>query len=168
MEFDVAVQILGWLGSALVVWAFWSPSDRKMAVALGFGLAAMGLHLGILGAGTAAAGCAVGAARSLAVLRWPGSRRMTLAFCAAGIALAIPTWNGLPSALALLAGTASTVLLMTVVGARLRLAMAGVSAIWLCHHALIGSVPALAMESLVAIGNLVTAARLLRVRAAAA
>lgn len=165
---EIAIQAVGWLGSALVIGAFWSTNDRRMAVALALGLAAMSVHFAAIGAATAAANCALGAFRGAASLRWPGSRRLMLGVCAAGVIVSVLTWSGAASALAMAAGTANTIFLLTLGGARLRLSMAAASGVWIAHHLLVGSLPALAMEMLVAAGNLVSAGRLLRTRPSAA
>ena len=153
------VTAVGWTASAFLVGAFWCREDRALSLVLAAGLALMAVHLGASGAWTAASGCACGAARSLAALRWPGSVRLALASCAAGAALAVPTWDGLPSALALLAGTATSLALVLLRGRAMRLAMLPVSCVWTAHHLLVGSVPALATELLAAAGNATAAWR---------
>ncbi len=151
---DILVQALGWIASALVVTAFWSRDDRVLNVLLLVGLAGMASHLAMLGAWTGAASCMCGALRSGAALRWHGSRPLALLFCAAAVVLAVPTWAGVTSALVVAAGVTSTFVLLLLSGARMRLAMAPISVLWLTHHIMVGSLPAVVMETMVMLGNI--------------
>ena len=154
---DGLVEVLGWAASIVIVAAFWRRADRHMLWALLAGLLLMAVHQVGVGAHTAAAGFAIGALRTVAVLHWPRSMALMLLFCGATAVSAALTWSGLVSALAAAAGIATTVALFVLTGRGLRLALLPGNGAWITHHLLTGSMPSLAMEVAIMAGNLVVA-----------
>jgi len=154
-----AFLAVGWAGAILVAAAFWTVSDRRLHWLLAAGLSLMGAHLASLGAWTAAVSALCGAARCLATLRWPGSAAVTVAPSAEAALLALPTWTGAASMLAVAASIGSNLVMATQSGRRMRLLMLPVNAIWITHHLMVGSVPATASELACAAGNCWRAAR---------
>lgn len=144
----------GWLGALLLVAAFWCPDERWLGGLLVGGLSLMAAHLMGLGAFTAGAGCLVGAARCLATLRWPGSIWVAVIASVATVLVAIPSWGGLSSGLALAASLGSVGVMATLRGRTMRCGMLPVNVIWIAHDILVGSMPALATELACMAGNL--------------
>jgi hypothetical protein len=152
-------EAAGWAGGILIVAAFWTPSDRRLNQLLAAGLFLMCAHLAGLGAFTAAVAALCGAARCAATLRWPGSAAAALVPSVAMAILAWPTWTGAASMLALAGAMGTNLVLATQSGRMARLMMLPVNAVWLLHHAMAGSFPALATELCCAAGNCWTASR---------
>lgn len=159
-------DLIGWMGSVLMVSAFWTRSERSLNILLGLGLLVLGIHLGMIGA-TTAAGCAfVSALRCMAVLVFAAGLRpyLAVAACIATIVLSLHSWNGWQSGLVLAAMLATNVVLVVFSGITMRLVMGSVSGIWFASFWIVGSMPGMATETLVAIGNLWCAFQIFRSR----
>jgi hypothetical protein len=154
------VEAAGWAASAVLVAAFWTTGDRRLVWGLLCGLSLLAVHQAGIGARTAAVGSVLGILRMATALVWPRSLALTLAFCAAGLVSASLTWDGAASLLAAVGGIATTLCLHAFAGRRLRLSLLPGNAVWIAHHLVVGSAPALALEIAIMAGNAATAWRL--------
>lgn len=146
-------DIIGWLGAILVVSAFWTKYDWKLNTLLGLGLSCMGLHLYRMGVETAAFSCWIGGLRALVSLKWPSRYLMIIASVMA-VVVAIPTWNGYLSMIAIVGALGTNYILYSQSGVRLRLLFLPINALWITQDIIVGSTPALIMESCCALGNI--------------
>jgi hypothetical protein len=156
-------NLIGWLGAILVVSAFWSKHDWKLNILLGLGLFLMGCHFYQMGATTAAFNCWIGGARSLISLKWP-SRSLMIVASILALMIAIPTWNGYLSMLAIVGALGTNYILYRESGIRLRLLFLIINALFFIQDIVIGSLPALIMETCCAFGNIYVARSLGRLR----
>jgi len=147
-------QTLGLAAGAMTVASYSVRNERAMLRILMGAMGLWAIHYGWLDAWTAALGSLAAAVRLQATLWRPGDARITGAFAGVALLLSALSWEGLSSAAALAGMVLAAGATNHLTGTRLRLALIAVSALWVVHHILVGSLGGLATEAALTSVNL--------------
>lgn len=155
---DIARGFPGALGVlAVLTW----PHVRRieLAVAIQFaGAIAFGTYFARGGSSTAAACCAISAAQLLVAGTVRDRMLVRLLFAESAVLLvlfAVCTWNGTPSALAMMGGLFGTLARMQSSTARMKAVFLAAAPLWLAHNVTTGSVFGLAVDVISVASNVV-------------
>ena len=156
-------QTFGWSGAILIVAGFGSPGARRMTVLVTGGFVLMSVHLALLGVWTGTAAYLLAAAGYL-VAHWRGTDwKQAAFFSSATLVMAVLTWEGwVQSGLFAAGNSMAFVILATLTGLRMRLAMAVVTVLFLAAFVLIGSLPGVVLETFVLCSSMLAVWRLQR------
>jgi hypothetical protein len=157
-------QIAGFLALALCVAAVMSKDDDRLLAVLILGNIAFAVQFAFFGAWVASAISALIILRIYLARRFPRHLGAALTMVLATIAVAAATWQGLPDIFPLAAGIVGTIAMFMFRGIPMRLGLVFAGLCWIITNALIGSIGALAAETLILLTNLTTIIRLARAR----
>jgi len=155
-------QLAGYVAFVLGVTAFLQRDDRRLKFFLASECAAYVVHFILLGNPTAAASSAVSGGRTL-ITFWSRSRRLALLFMATYLVVGATLANSLAAWWPVVGSSLATWAVFRMHGIRMRLVMLVSTSMWLTNNILSGSVGGTLLEALIAIANVTTIARMVRI-----
>lgn len=163
--FSVA-QLLGYLAFVLGISSFLQKRDQRLKALNSAQSFVSALHYLLLGNEPAATTALVSSIRSALALRtrslWVAAVLVVANFALA-LAVGVESWRWI----AVVAGAVASVAIFTLAGIALRLVLFCCTLAWLTNNLLTGSFGGIALETVIAVTNLTTIARLWRDRRAA-
>lgn len=160
MEIFSAAQCVGYVAFVLGITAFLQKNDRRLKFLLAAETLVYGVHFALLGNPAASVSAFISSGRSLLAMRY---RSPVLAFVIVVVNVGLALWvtksgNPWPP---IIGASLSTIAVFLLDGVKMRLTILAATLCWLANNIMSGSIGGTALETLIALANLSTIARLL-------
>ena len=162
MSYDVFVQGIGLVASALVILSFLQKSDQWFKILVGAGAVVFGVHFFLLTAYSGAFVAFINAMRTFTSMRFHNSNKLLYFFLSLYLLAAFVTYEDAIDLLPIISGSIGTIALFKLSGLPLRVAFVFNEIGWLSYAVIVQSIGGMINNSFTLCANLITMYRLLK------
>lgn len=152
-------QLVGYVALVLGVLAFLQKSDKRLKVLISVESVAYVIHFVLLGNYPASGSAAVSCLRTLSSIRFRSAWLMA-AFIGANLMVGVVFAKGVAGWIPVVGSALATFAVFRLRGVVMRLALLACTALWLTNNILSGSLGGTLLESVIALANVTTTARM--------
>ena len=152
-------QLVGYVALVLGVLAFLQKSDKRLKVLISVEGVAYVIHFVLLGNYPASGSAAVSCLRTLSSIRFRSAWLMA-AFIGANLMVGVVFAKGVAGWIPVVGSALATFAVFRLRGVVMRLALLACTALWLTNNILSGSLGGTLLESVIALANVTTTARM--------